>query len=133
MGGGRRKLGKLALWSLKYGSKLDWFLALEAEGEDVPALREMPSIVGLEWIWTAYMDLRTCRDVGMAVGPIPWWAIEMYKERKGYSWEEGSLMEYCLEAIERKLSKYQEKKDKKEKERRKKEQASDPKPRHRMR
>ena len=36
-----------------------------------------------DWIMAAFADLSTCRPIGMAVGPIPWTAIDAYASRAG--------------------------------------------------
>jgi hypothetical protein len=47
-------------------------------GMHVPAIEQRPTTLGLEWIWEAYINLNTCRQIGMSVGPIPWSAVEQY-------------------------------------------------------
>lgn len=37
----------------------------------------------LERIRGAFHELSTCRQIGMALGPIPWTAIDRYAERHG--------------------------------------------------
>lgn len=32
----------------------------------------------MEFYYTAFLDLCTCRDVGMGLGPIPWTAVAAY-------------------------------------------------------
>lgn len=49
-------------------------------GKDVPALDNRPSLVGYEWLWEAFWDLSTCRQIGMAAGPIPWTARQFYAD-----------------------------------------------------
>jgi hypothetical protein len=43
--------------------------------------------MGLEAYYEAFMDLSTSRGVGMALGPIPWTAVDRYAERHGYTGE----------------------------------------------
>ena len=49
-------------------------------GRAVPALEDRPTATGFVWLWEAFIDLGTCRQVGMAAGPIPWTAIQRYAE-----------------------------------------------------
>ena len=44
-----------------------------------------PSLIrGLERVFNAFINLNTCRPVGMGVGFIPWIAIDTYAQRMGY-------------------------------------------------
>ena len=65
----------------------------------VPALENRPSIVGFEWLWEAFIELSTCRQIGMALGKIPWTAMREYVEAHGYCGEEA----YVLRAVVRHL------------------------------
>jgi hypothetical protein len=48
-------------------------------------LRDRPSLLpGLEIYYNAFMDLSTCRNNGMGVGPIPITAIYEYCDRQGF-------------------------------------------------
>jgi hypothetical protein len=48
----------------------------------MPVLDNQPSIhPGNEWLFDAFMCLDTCRQIGMAMGPIPWDACDRYAER----------------------------------------------------
>lgn len=48
------------------------------EGLDVPAINQRPSLTGYEWLWQAFVNLSSCRQIGMAYGPIPWHLIQLY-------------------------------------------------------
>lgn len=41
-------------------------------------------LYGLEVYYEAFTELSTCRSIGMAMGPIPWSAINEYAARHGY-------------------------------------------------
>lgn len=49
-------------------------------GMEVPALDIRPSVTGFQWLWEAFVELTSCRQMGMSVGPIPWTAIQKYAE-----------------------------------------------------
>lgn len=38
---------------------------------------------GLQFYYQAFLDLSTCRPLGMSEGPIPWSALNTYAEREG--------------------------------------------------
>lgn len=38
---------------------------------------------GLDFYYTAFMELSTCRDLGMAEGAIPWTAVREFAEADG--------------------------------------------------
>jgi len=61
---------------------------MAAAGMDVPALDKRPVMIGLSWLWEAFMDLTTCRAIGMSIGPIPWTAIQTYAESERLTPEE---------------------------------------------
>ena len=61
---------------------------MAAAGMEVPALDNRPVTIGLNWLWEAFMDLTTCRPIGMGVGPIPWTAIQTYAESERLDPEE---------------------------------------------
>lgn len=57
---------------MNVGDKYEWFLELEAEGNDVPALKDMPVLYeDLVPFWRAFNELSRTRPVGMGVGAIP--------------------------------------------------------------
>ncbi len=53
-------------------------------------------LLGLDSYFEAFVELSTCRGLGMASGPIPWTAVDRYAERHGYS---GEGFEYLLQMI----------------------------------
>lgn len=58
----------------------------------MPAIRNRPSITGYEWLWEAYLDLSTCRAIGMGAGPIPWTAVQRYAEVDQLGTEETRML-----------------------------------------
>ena len=49
----------------------------------------------------AFVQLRTCRPIGMGVGPIPWTAVDAYCERHGIRGELRFVFEHCVAALDR--------------------------------
>lgn len=44
-----------------------------------PEIANAPSLMpGLDLFYNAWLELSTCRSIGMVPGPIPWTAIHMY-------------------------------------------------------
>lgn len=76
-------------------------------GKDVPAVRERPSLIGFEWLWTAFMDLDTCRGIGMSAGPIPWTAVQRYAEVHQFGDDEVYMLHRVIRAMDRVWSKHQ--------------------------
>ena len=63
---------------MTYSKDADALELMVDSGLDVPAISQRPSLTGLEWLWLAFIDLSTCRSIGMSVGPIPWIAVDQY-------------------------------------------------------
>lgn len=54
--------------------------------------RNIPQVESrLEWYFSAFSELSTCRQIGMGVGPIPWTAIVQYQDRHNLKEELGFL------------------------------------------
>ena len=51
---------------------------------------------GLEFTYRAFTDLSTCREVGMAIGPIPWTAIRAYADTYDLGLDEFNDLVYHL-------------------------------------
>ncbi len=85
---------------MRYGDKEEWFLELEAAGDHIKALDERPSIAGVEWLWEAWLDLGTCRPIGMDAGPIPWTAVNDYALRYGLTTDEMDELWVCVRRLD---------------------------------
>lgn len=60
-----------------------------------------PSLMpGLDFYFTAFNELNTCRSVGMGAGPIPWTVIQEYADREGLDGEERSCLLYLIRAMD---------------------------------
>ena len=53
-------------------------------------------LLGLDSYFEAFVELSTCRELGMSSGPIPWTAVDRYAERHGYR---GEGFVYLLQMI----------------------------------
>jgi len=83
-----RERGKLTAslqWQLNWGDKIEWLEDLaEEDGVEPKALQERPQLPDhLQFVWSAWWELHTDRPVGMAVGAIPFSAIDRYAARYG--------------------------------------------------
>lgn len=85
---------------MKYGDKVEWFEQLAAEGQDVPALDARPTVDGVEWIWDAWIDLGTCRAIGMDIGPVPWTAISAWAQWNGLDGDDFEELTFCVRHLE---------------------------------
>lgn len=53
--------------------------AYEAYGQEVPEGLIAPDLSDVEWyLWEAFWELSTERQIGMREGPIPWSSIRAY-------------------------------------------------------
>lgn len=69
-------------------------------GKEVPAIRDKPSVQGYEWLWEAFADLDTCRDMGVSAGPIPWTAIEQYARANELGVDETWMLHLVIRHID---------------------------------
>ena len=51
-------------------------------------------------MWVAFWELSTCRAYGMAVGPIPWTAIDAYARRHDIAGEDYDDLVYFVRAMD---------------------------------
>lgn len=68
----------------------------------VPALENKPSSIGYGWYWGSYIDLSSCRQLGMSAGPIPWTAIEQYAREQGLSTGEKYVFHRVIRGVDNK-------------------------------
>jgi hypothetical protein len=58
-------------WTLQWGPHLEFLLDEEEHGRPVPALDEMPELVGSNMLsWTAFTELSSQRQQGFSASPI---------------------------------------------------------------
>lgn len=55
---------------------------------------------GLEFYWSAFWALDSCRAMGMSVGPIPWTAIEQWCDAKEVDDEERETVHYLIRRMD---------------------------------
>jgi hypothetical protein len=70
---------------------------------------------GLEWVYSAFGKLTTCRSVGMGIGPIPWTAINEFALRYGLSEDDQDDFEFLIEQMDDAYVKHMNEKSEKEK------------------
>ena len=85
------------------------------EGLPLPErIKNAPTLeIGLELFYTAFFELGTCRQLGMAEGPIPWTAIDIYCNSYTIVSEQREDMHMFIRSMDNAYLKYQESKRKK--------------------
>jgi hypothetical protein len=64
------------------------------------AIAKAPQLfMGLELYYVAYLDLSSCRSIGMAEGPIPWLAIYDYAQRLGMDEEQRDDLLFFVQSL----------------------------------
>lgn len=69
-------------------------------------------LAGLEAYYEAFIELSTCRDSGMGVGPIPWTAVDQYARRYGFTGDGFGYLLKMVRALDDAFLKHQRQKDK---------------------
>lgn len=90
-------------WSLAWdGEKAKWLEEIaEEEGRPPKALIDRPELFpGNEWYLEAFWELSTDRDAGMALGPIPFSAINQYGKRLALDAEEFDTFRIMIRALD---------------------------------
>lgn len=65
------------------------------------SIKNKPQVpVGLEFVWRAFWELSTDRDLGMAEGPIPWTAMNDYAYRYGLMGDDFDYFVLLLKAMD---------------------------------
>ena len=72
-------------WDLTYGPHAEWLAqAAEDRGEPIPEDAIPPEIAaGYVYAYAVFQELSADRQIGMALGPIPFTAIDAYARRFG--------------------------------------------------
>lgn len=65
---------------------------------------------GLQFYYQAFLDLSTCRPLGMPEGPIPWSAINIYAERQDLTDDDYERFFTLLRAMDAAYLDYRDKK-----------------------
>lgn len=100
---------------MKYG---DWESQILKQckqgGQPLPAeIRDSPKLQqGLELYWNAFVDLNTCRSVGMAAGPIPWDSILKYANEYQFAGFQREALFYHVRAMDVAFLSYNRARDK---------------------
>lgn len=64
----------------------------------------------LAYVWEAFWALTTCRSFGMAVGPIPWTAIDRYVTVHGYEGDDYEEAVYLIRQMDAAYMEFQSRK-----------------------
>lgn len=76
-------------------------------GLQVPAIEQRPSYATYEWLWEAFLELTTDRQITMGgVGPIPWSAVNRYATALGLNEDERYLLHYVIRDMDTKYLKH---------------------------
>ncbi len=77
-------------WHVKFSEQYEFFLELEREtGERFPAIETKPNLLEMDFPYIkAFFTLSSDRQLGMAMGPIPYSSIVDYADRTGQDWQE---------------------------------------------
>lgn len=86
----------------------------QQQGLPLPAkIANAPELaLGLEFIYTAFWELSTCRPIGMGMGAIPWSAIYDYAAVHGLDADETEDLAYFVRKLDEKFLKHHAPKDK---------------------
>lgn len=77
------------------------------------AIADAPELyAGLEVYYEAFIELSTCRDHGMGIGPIPWTAVDRYAERHGFRGDGFSYLLKMVRAMDDAFIKHMKQKEK---------------------
>lgn len=68
---------------------------------------------GLDFYYGAFLELSTCRSIGMGAGPIPWTAVNDYAERMGLTDEGFETLLALVKRLDAEYLKWQDRKRKK--------------------
>ena len=95
----------MRVWQAKHEKDLPKLLLLKQEkGIAIPILDNAPKLTnGLQFYLEAFRSLRSDRQIGMGIGPIPWSAIERYATRHNLDNDELETFERHMRAMENAL------------------------------
>lgn len=75
--------------------------------ESIPdPLKDCPDIEDLEWVFSAFLELSTCRNLGLLPGPIPWTAIRDYANELELVEYSRDLLFVAVRAMDRMMLEY---------------------------
>lgn len=65
------------------------------------AIQDAPVLLpGLGFYYEAFLELSSCRQIGMGTGPIPWTAIQEYADRVGIRGQERERFTEVIRAVD---------------------------------
>ena len=100
------------MWELKWGEQLPKLILLQEGGVNVPSLNNRPQLsFGQSIYFKAYSDLQADRQIGMAVGSIPWSSLLKWAQREGMAGDDDfELLCYNIRMMENAAHEFQERK-----------------------
>jgi hypothetical protein len=89
-------------WQQDWGTKVEYWEAKIASGQPAPEpFYERPEIEqGSEYLWRAFFDLGTERQIGMGLGPIPRSSAKGYAAELGISGDRFDRFWSILSAVD---------------------------------
>lgn len=78
--------------------------------ESLPCVATRPDLFGhLQFEWIAFRALSTDRQIGMAMGPIPWLAIDRFASRYGLVGDDFDRLCEIIQAMDGAFREYHQK------------------------
>lgn len=103
-GRGRKKLIDALLYTLEMGS-VERRIVQESYARRQPLpprIANAPQLaIGLELYYLAYMEISTCRSVGMTAGPIPWTSVQDYATAFDFDEEQTENLHVYVRAMDK--------------------------------
>jgi hypothetical protein len=73
------------------------------------AIQEAPELYPWNaWVFEAFQELGTCRNVGFSIGQIPWTAIHEYANRYGIVGDDFDELNYLIRSMDDAFLEYKE-------------------------
>ncbi len=97
----------------------DWeetiLLTCRREGRELPQeVQDAPEVaLGLEFYWDSFVDLNTCRQSGMGLGPIPWTSILQYANENDVQGIQRQALFHHVRSMDLAFLRYNKSKEKK--------------------
>lgn len=82
------------------------------EGTPLPQrIQNAPQLAfGMQMYFSAFMDLTSCRQIGMSLGPIPWTAVNDYALYLGLDEEQSEDLHLFVRALDNEYMSHHNKK-----------------------
>lgn len=88
------------------------------QGMQIPnAIKDAPTLhLGLELYMSAWLDLNTCRSVGMGEGPIPWLAVHEWANQHELDDDQREALHVFIVALDAAYFEHRERKRERDRE-----------------